>query len=87
MGIVFVFSRYWRIRRNHAETGSTGSMLEFLIGLIVGGSIGIVGHYLGYTAATRFWTNAIDVIKRDKTKLEADLSIANNRIQDLINGK
>jgi hypothetical protein len=62
-------------------------MFGFLVGLTVGGAIGMVGHYLGYAAATRFWTNVIDVIKRDKVKLESDLSIANSRIQDLINGK
>jgi hypothetical protein len=59
-------------------------MYNFLIGVVVGGAVGVLGFYLGHAHAAKLWNAFVDVLVRDKAKLAADLSIAHSRIQDLI---
>lgn len=59
-------------------------MWEFLTGLVVGGAVGILGYYLGHMHARRVYDDLTAKLRLDKAKLEADLSIAQSRVQDLI---
>jgi hypothetical protein len=55
-------------------------MWDFLIGMIVGSAIGVLGYMYGHSTATRYWKTAVDSLQAAKLRLEDDLTRLKNKL-------